>query len=219
MCLLQVGDWFFCCVFFFVYFYVCFAIREKRYTFDVMWVHYQCTFTTLFLPANFIHFSFQIFFTALPRIQECFQHENVLVKECGMLALGALSTGMWFVSYDIFVPCVRGGSLHCTDRLFVYFFSLFCNYFWRDVTGEHLCLIGCVDEMAQYIPQLFPFLLQVIILFPCCCTSVCCYFLYTRLLVNRNISMFFFFIDCISARARSLARDAFHQLLGLISLL
>jgi transportin-1 len=35
----------------------------------------------------------QVLQAALPRIQECFQHGNVLVKECGMLALGALSTG------------------------------------------------------------------------------------------------------------------------------
>lgn len=30
---------------------------------------------------------------ALPKIQECFQHSEVLVRECGMLALGALSSG------------------------------------------------------------------------------------------------------------------------------
>jgi hypothetical protein len=51
-------------------------------------------------------------YLALPKIQELFQQGDSRVRESGMLALGALST-------------------------------------------------GCVDEMAQYIPQLFPFLLQV----------------------------------------------------------
>ena len=35
---------------------------------------------------------------ALPKIQECFQHSEVLVRECGMLALGALSSGMYCVT-------------------------------------------------------------------------------------------------------------------------
>ena len=35
---------------------------------------------------------------ALPKMQECFQHSEVLVRECGMLALGALSSGMYCVT-------------------------------------------------------------------------------------------------------------------------
>jgi hypothetical protein len=48
--------------------------------------------------------------SALPKIQSCFESDQVFVKESGMLALGALSS-------------------------------------------------GCLDEMAMYIPQLFPFII------------------------------------------------------------
>jgi hypothetical protein len=47
---------------------------------------------------------------ALPKIQACFENDQVLIKESGMLALGALSS-------------------------------------------------GCLEEMAMYIPQLFPFII------------------------------------------------------------
>jgi transportin-1 len=57
-----------------------------------------------FPPADILSF-------ALPKIQESFQSGDVLVRESGMLALGALSS-------------------------------------------------GCLDDMADYIPQLFPFLIQ-----------------------------------------------------------
>lgn len=40
---------------------------------------------------------------ALPKIQECFQSENVLIKESGMLALGALSTGC-VEAMEVYIP-------------------------------------------------------------------------------------------------------------------
>ena len=42
-------------------------------------------------------------------------------------------------------------------------FTLFTIIFFIYFTQRKTICIGCVDEMAQYIPQLFPFLLQVII--------------------------------------------------------
>mmetsp|Transcript_19376 Transcript_19376/g.20998 ORF Transcript_19376/g.20998 Transcript_19376/m.20998 type:complete len:1025 (+) Transcript_19376:149-3223(+) len=52
----------------------------------------------------------EILGAALPKVQSCFEDANVLVKESGMLALGALSS-------------------------------------------------GCLEDMAMYIPQLFPFII------------------------------------------------------------
>lgn len=50
---------------------------------------------------------------ALPCIQECFQHSNILIKESGMLALGALSNGC----LDAMLPYI--------PQLFPFFLSSF----------------------------------------------------------------------------------------------